>query len=260
MHVNDGRFCWITWNWPVFSVRSVFFLLQSMHQKSIGQYPSASKLSTAAFVLTNLGVVLTLLSWVLFTGLILGNTQRCRAIDYNYDTGYRKYYLTIGGGGAGGSKPTLLTIFWFQKNCLQVVTDDGRPTFCVKCHSNDFKLDSFIFLSLSCQLVKCHQCPKKKKCIFMLFLKKHTILLYLWWQHRSSPANEERGSHSTYTDNTRVHLPLLYSVVNSRDVHIIYPKILVLTLAIVYHMYISRGSFNPFSWLLWHMCSHVQTS
>ena len=45
--------------------------LQASHNNSIGQYPKASKLGTAAFVLTNLTVVFTLLLWVLLIGVIV---------------------------------------------------------------------------------------------------------------------------------------------------------------------------------------------
>lgn len=64
-----------------------------MNQKSIGQYPSASKLATAAFVLANLTVVFTLLLWIVFVGLIVANTgsTTCRGILYDPYSGYRKF-------------------------------------------------------------------------------------------------------------------------------------------------------------------------
>jgi hypothetical protein len=69
-----------------------------MHKKSTGQYPSASKWGTAAFVLANVAVVFTLFLWIIFIGLILGyNNDTCNSIVYSsYEGRYRKFYAAGG--------------------------------------------------------------------------------------------------------------------------------------------------------------------
>ena len=66
-----------------------------MSSKSSGQYPTASKLATAAFVLSNLSVVMTLLLWVMIVGLIVAYTDNrayCYGIRYDQYSGtYRKW-------------------------------------------------------------------------------------------------------------------------------------------------------------------------
>ena len=62
-----------------------------MHKKSQGQYPAASKLGMAAFILTNITVVLVLLSWLVIVGALVGVTGRrgpCEAISYGRYDGY----------------------------------------------------------------------------------------------------------------------------------------------------------------------------
>lgn len=65
-----------------------------MHKRSQGQYPAASKLATAAFVLTTINIMLVLGSWVIIVGSLVGVTGdrgRCSAIRYSQYRGYSKY-------------------------------------------------------------------------------------------------------------------------------------------------------------------------
>ena len=69
----------------------VYLFLQSMHQKSQGQYASASKKATIAFVLAILTLVLTLLSWVVVVGLLVGfnrDNGPCRSVSHSTYEGY----------------------------------------------------------------------------------------------------------------------------------------------------------------------------
>lgn len=74
------------------ALTSSHFVLQAGHNSSIGQFPKASQLGTAAFVLMNLTVVFTLLLWISLVGVIVGyndGANRCYGIYYDRSTGYR---------------------------------------------------------------------------------------------------------------------------------------------------------------------------
>ena len=71
--------------------------MQSISQKNSGQYPSASKLGVAAFVLSNVSVVITLLLWLMIVGLIVAYTgnravTNCYSIRYE-DGAFRKWHI-----------------------------------------------------------------------------------------------------------------------------------------------------------------------
>ena len=66
-----------------------------MHQESQGQYTVASKKATIAFVLMILTIVLTLLSWVVIVGVLVGLRREgapCRGLAYEPMRGYCECY------------------------------------------------------------------------------------------------------------------------------------------------------------------------
>ena len=69
--------------------------LQASHNKSIGQYPKASKLGTAAFVLTSLTVVFTLLLWVSLIGVIVGYNDGANRCEVTYNINRNGSYADV---------------------------------------------------------------------------------------------------------------------------------------------------------------------
>lgn len=73
--------------------------MQSINQMNLGQYPNASNLAVAAFVLSNLSVVMTLLLWLMIVGLVVAYSDgragsTCYSVRYD-GSEFRKWLCVI---------------------------------------------------------------------------------------------------------------------------------------------------------------------